>query len=188
MKVPPRTLDRQLVAENSKFHVYFDHVVDSTGHEVPNYLVVSPKQQTGNLVTGVGILPIVDGRVGLVRIYRPALRDYSWEIPHGFVDEGEIAHEAAIRELMEETGLAADKITALGLMTPDSGVLAGRVHLYLVEQCTETGLGEGELGLESFSFFSIPDFERMLRTSEIQDSFTLAAWCRYFLLVRNTNG
>lgn len=181
-----RIFNRNLIAENTKFHVFFDHIVDSVGCEVPNYLVVAPKQQSGNLVTGVGVLPIMDGKVGLIRICRPALRSYSWEIPHGFVDENEIEQEAAVRELMEETGLMVNKISSLGLMTPDSGVLAGRVHLYLAEQCIQTGNGEGELGLKEFTFFSVPEFEHMLNTSEIQDSFTLAAWCRY-LLARNAN-
>ncbi len=175
-------VNRRLICENQKFHVYFDHIVDHAGYEVPNYLVIAPKLQTGNLVTGVGILPIINGQVGLIRIYRPALRDYSWEIPHGFVDDGEMDYAAAIRELMEETGLTVNEISSLGFMTPDSGVLAGRVHLYLAEQCVQTGHKEGELGIRAFTFFSIAEFECMLQLSEIQDSFTLAAWCRYRLL------
>lgn len=180
-------LKRSLITENSKFHVYFDHVVDPAGHEVPDYLVVAPKLQTGNLVTGVGILPMMKGQVGLIRIYRPALRNYSWEIPHGFVDEYELDQAAAIRELMEETGLAVKQISSLGYMTPDSGVLAGRVHLYLAEQCTQTGLSEGEMGLKELRFFSILEFEHMVQNSEIQDSFTLAAWCRYLLARMSDN-
>lgn len=177
-----RILKRNLVAENSKFDIYFDHVLDSSGHEVPNYLVVAPKQKSENLVTGVGILPIRENKIGLIRIYRPALCDYSWEIPHGFVEFGESDQTAAMRELMEETGLNVEQVTSLGLMTPDTGVLAGRVHLYLAEQCMQTNLSEGELGLQQLAFFTIDEFENMIITSEIQDSFTLSAWCRYLLL------
>jgi len=83
-------------------------------------------------VTGVAILPIIQDRyVGMVRIYRPAIRAYSWEIPHGFVEAEERDHQAsAIRELMEETGLKVSNVESLGYITPDAGVIAGRVHLF----------------------------------------------------------
>ena len=78
---PIEVVDRRLACENSKFFIYFDHVRDSAGNEVTDYLVVAPKHSGINQVTGVAILPIVDQKVGLIRIYRPALRDYSSYFP-----------------------------------------------------------------------------------------------------------
>jgi ADP-ribose pyrophosphatase YjhB (NUDIX family) len=180
---------RRLVCENQKFHVYFDHVVDKAGNEVPDYLVVSPKQQSQNLVTGVAILPIVQGSVGLVRIYRPALRAYSWEIPHGFVEADEHDQQAStIRELSEETGLKVSNVESLGFITPDAGIIAGRVHLFLAVNCEQTGTQTNELGLKEFSYFSVEEFERMVENSVIQDTFTLAAWCRYLLRHKTIHG
>jgi len=173
-----------LIADNLKFNVYFDHVVDQSGFEVSEYLVISPKIQDDNLVTGVAILPIVDKKIGLIKIYRPALRDYSWEIPHGFIEQGEDDKESAVRELMEETGLAVNTVKSLGLVTPDSGVLAARVHLFLAEHAKQTNLRTGELGIEGVQFVSQKRFKEMITNSEIQDTFTLAAWCKYQLLVQ----
>lgn len=182
--LPIEVKARRLVCENSKFFVYFDHVVDSAGDEVQNYLVVSPKHTGANLVTGVAILPVVEGRIGLIRIYRPAIRDYSWEIPHGFVDEGESDPSSALRELLEETGLsvAQDNFSSMGYITPDTGVLAARVHMFLAEAGLVTQAVQRELGLREFCFFSVQEFEGMIMRSEIQDTFTLAAWCKYRLL------
>lgn len=175
---------RRLVCENQKFNVYFDHVVDPAGFEVPTYLVVAPKQKNADLVTGVAVLPVQDDMVGLVRIYRPAIGAYSWEIPHGFAEPGESDQVSAIRELMEETGLIVKSVESLGLITPDAGVLAGRVHLYLANGGVK-GLGrEGEIGLREFRWFSRNEFETMVVNSEIQDSFTLSAWCKFLLSQR----
>lgn len=181
--LPIEVVERRLACENSKFFVYFDHVIDKAGSEVRDYLVVAPKNAGKNLITGVAILPVVDGQVGLIRIYRPAIRAYSWEIPHGFVDEGENEIASALRELLEETGVVADQscFSSLGFITPDSGVLAARVHLYVAEAGYSTSQREFELGLREFRFFDFQELENMIERSEVQDTFTLAAWCKYRL-------
>lgn len=180
---PIEVINRRLACENTKFFVYFDHVIDRAGSEVLDYLVVAPKNAGENLVTGVAILPIANRQVGLIRIYRPAIRAYSWEIPHGFVDEGESDQSSALRELLEETGVtvASKNFSSMGYITPDSGVLAARVHLFLVEACNDTQQIQPELGLREFRFFSFEEFEEMITRSEVQDTFTLAAWCKYTL-------
>lgn len=183
--VPITLANRRLMCENSKFFIYFDHVIDKAGFEVRDYLVVAPRNTGENLVSGVAVLPVVDGNVGLVRIYRPALQAYSWEIPHGFVDEGEDNKSSAARELLEETGLAADPacISSLGFITPDSGVMAARVELFVARAGQMKERRKGELGIREFLFFPFNVFERMILDSEVQDTFTLAAWCRYQLLL-----
>jgi 8-oxo-dGTP pyrophosphatase MutT (NUDIX family) len=184
IEFPIEVVARRLACENTKFFVYFDHVLDKAGDEVQNYLVVAPKNAGENLVTGVAILPVFNEQVGLIRIYRPALRAYFWEIPHGFVDEGEAEGTTALRELLEETGVVADisSFSSLGFITPDSGIMAARVHVFLAEACKVTQQSQHELGLREFCFFPFQQFEEMIERSEIQDSFTLAAWCKYRLL------
>ena len=178
-------LSRRLVCENTKFNVFFDHVLDQNGFEVPNYLVVSPKQQTQYLVSGVAILPIIDGKVGLVKIFRPAIGTYCWEIPHGFVEASESSRDGALRELVEETGIKAGGIKSLGYITPDAGVLAARVELFMAEQCRLAHDVDLEFGLTELRLFSLKDFEMMIQSSQIQDTFTLSAWCKYKLLFIN---
>lgn len=182
--LPVEVVNRRLACENTKFFVYFDHLIDKSGSEVQDYLVVAPKNSGQNLVTGVAILPVVDGQIGLIRIYRPAIRDYSWEIPHGFVDEGEEENSSALRELLEETGLVAEsnRFFSMGYITPDSGVLAARVHLFVAESCNAVQEIQRELGISEFRFFPLWEFEEMIKRSEVQDTFTLAALCKYQLL------
>ena len=88
-----------------------------------------------------------DGRIPIVRQYRPALEAYTWELPAGLVDASEEASAAAARELKEETGLIARKVHTLGNYAPCTARLSNRVHSFFVE--TEVAAGEKpEPGIE----------------------------------------
>ena len=173
---------RRRVCENTKFDVFFEHIIDKrNGHEVPNFLVLAPKVRHDGMVTGVATLPICGNQIGLVRVHRPPLGEWCWEIPHGFMEPNENPEESALRELSEEAGIKALKAESLGLFAPDAGILSGRVHLFAVYCEKQFGDVTSELGLREFRWFEKEDFLAMLRNSVIQDSFTLSAWCRYLI-------
>ncbi len=59
----------------------------------------------------VGVIPVdEEGNTWLVGQYRFPLERYEWEIPEGGSDAGESHEECARRELLEETGIAADHL------------------------------------------------------------------------------
>jgi 8-oxo-dGTP pyrophosphatase MutT (NUDIX family) len=74
-----------------------------------------------------------DGKIPIVRQYRPALEAFSWELPAGLVDSGERAIDCCRRELLEETGLTAKVIHPLGETSPCTGRLNNRIHSFFVE-------------------------------------------------------
>lgn len=82
-------------------------------------------------LTPAGLIPIV-------RQYRPALESFTWELPAGLVDDGETPAESCRRELMEEAGLPALAIHALGTAAPCSGRLSNRIHSFFVEAGEQT--------------------------------------------------
>jgi ADP-ribose pyrophosphatase len=123
---------RRLVFENMVFSVYADHVADKNGNEVPQYLSVVPKCLLADSIAGVAVLPVRDGRAGLIRVFRHPLGRSSWEAIKGHVEPGEDARGAAERELLEESGfsVAADKFIDLGAIAPEGGVIEGRSHIF----------------------------------------------------------
>ena len=74
-----------------------------------------------------------DGRIPLVRQYRPAVEAFTWELPAGLVDAGEDPAEGAGRELREETGYPARKIQSLGASFPCTGRFSNRIHSFFIE-------------------------------------------------------
>ncbi|HLA21413.1 MAG TPA: NUDIX hydrolase [Pseudolabrys sp.] len=74
-----------------------------------------------------------DGRLLIVRQYRPALEAFTWELPAGMVDAGEDAADCCRRELLEETGFRAITVHALGNYSPCTARLSNRLHSFFVE-------------------------------------------------------
>jgi 8-oxo-dGTP pyrophosphatase MutT (NUDIX family) len=89
-----------------------------------------------------------EGRIPIVRQYRPALERFTWELPAGLVDEGEDAAQACARELMEETGYPAKAVHALGSYAPCTARLSNRVHSFFVETEARAADAPIEAGIE----------------------------------------
>lgn len=135
---PWQTLGSRTVYENPWIQVREDNVVRPDG-QPGLYGVVSPK----NLA--IGVVPLHDdGTVTLVGQFRYTMNEYSWEIPEGGCPLGEAPEAAARRELLEETGLRAEKLLPLGGELHLSNSFSDeRGYLFLA-----TGLTQGEAAPE----------------------------------------
>ena len=83
----------------------------------------------------------------LVRQFRPAVESVTLELPSGLVDHGTTS-AAAMRELMEETGYAAETMTLLGDTFPDIGRLQNRMWCFLAHGCRPVSGAIVEEGIE----------------------------------------
>jgi ADP-ribose pyrophosphatase len=87
-----------------------------------------------------------DGRIPIVRQYRPCVEDHTWELPAGTVDTSETPADAARRELREEAGLEVIELEYLGNCYPDTGRLDVESHCFLARvrrgscEASETGI------------------------------------------------
>lgn len=175
---PPVTLlQRRKAAGNSKWTIYYDDIRGAKDIEVKNYIVMQPPSGRTDRITGVSILPLIGEQIVLLRAYRHPIEEFTWEVPRGFVDDGEEPASAALRELREETGLAcapAD-LVPLGLFTPEASTIIGKGALFLARNCVPVGQPvEDEPGLGSLHRFNHAEIGGMLRRNEIQDASTLA--------------
>ena len=82
----------------------------------------------------VALVPMVDAHhVCLVKNERHAVGKTLLEVPAGTIDEGESPDQTAARELAEETGFRAGRITCLRDWFVSPGVMTERMFLYLCE-------------------------------------------------------
>ncbi|MBF0354910.1 MAG: NUDIX hydrolase [Alphaproteobacteria bacterium] len=186
---PITTRRRRLAVETRLWRVYLDDIATPEGALVDDYLVLEPKtRSSGSIVySGVAVLPVVEGRFGLLSIYRHAMSETFLEVPRGFVDTGELPAVSAARELEEETGLIADpaSLLPLGSIVPEASTFVGRAGLFAAENCM---MGANirdvrhEPGIGDFCFFDLAEVHDLVASSRIEDPATLVAFYRYVAL------
>ena len=132
----------------------------------------------------VAIIPVLDdGRILMERQYRYAHSRMFFEIPAGKLDSADEDHlEAAKRELREETGAIADKITYMGVIDPTPALINERIYLYLAE-----GLRFGDRELDDDEFLTVEahpleELFDMVMRGEIMDSKTQIAILKLWYL------
>lgn len=93
------------------------------------------RQGCDGIVILVPVTP--DGRVVLIRQFRPVLGRPVIELPAGLVEEGEEPLDAARRELIEETGYMADALQTLSRGVMSTGINTEIWHAVLAPGVTE---------------------------------------------------
>lgn len=80
----------------------------------------------------VVIVPfITKTKVLLVSQYRYPIKQTTLEFPAGHIEKGEKAQEAAYRELKEEIGFTAGKMTYIGSFYPSNGISDEKVAIFV---------------------------------------------------------
>jgi len=151
----------------------FDLIVDEIEYDSGNRAIREIARHAGGSV----VVPMMaDGTLLLVRQYRYPIHESIYELPAGKLGPGEDPLDCARRELLEETGSAADTMTPIGSILTSPGFCTERLHLFLARGLRPEGSGqrleEGELSLtvEPVSFTRALE---MIRTGAIVDAKTI---------------
>src|SRR6202046_2742676 len=129
------------------------------------------------------IVPIDGEHIWLVEQYRYTIGERALELPQGGWEQDNVDPEELARgELREETGLTAGRMTALPWMWIAYGFSRQRQHVFIAEDLT-MGTPKRDLEESDMQILRLPIsvFEQKLRTGEIRDACTLAAWGSYQL-------
>jgi ADP-ribose pyrophosphatase len=166
--MPFKLLKSEILMKGRAFAIRRDHLETPDGRETKfeiiehgGSVVIIPVDKTGNLL--------------LVRQYRHATGQDLLELPAGTLDDGEDPDVCAAREVREETGMAAAKLTKLGDFYLAPGYSTEFMVVYLATDLSYSPL---EADADEFlSVESLPVVEaiRMAERGEVPDAKSLAA-------------
>jgi ADP-ribose diphosphatase len=135
MRQKPRILNSRMVAESRLFRV------EELELEFANGVSTRYERLVGSGRGAVLIVPMLDaGTVLLIREYAAGTDRYELALPKGRIESGEDLLDAANREIMEEVGYGAHRLTHLTSFTVAPGYLSHVTHVVLAEDLYERRL------------------------------------------------
>jgi ADP-ribose pyrophosphatase len=166
--MPFKQIKSEVVYTGRAFSVRSDTLRLPDGHETrldivdhPGSVIIVPVDEQNNLV--------------FVRQYRHAAGLDLLELPAGTLDEGEAPGACAMREIREETGLAAGKMDLLGGFYLSPGYSTEYMHVFLATELRPDPLEADPDEFLSVELIPVGKALTMARLGEIPDAKTLAA-------------
>jgi 8-oxo-dGTP pyrophosphatase MutT (NUDIX family) len=176
-----QTIDSRQVYENNWMTVREDRILHPDGSPGIYGVIDKPDYAL--------VIPLDGDRLHLVEQFRYPLGQRRWEFPQGTapdrVDLDEL--ELAARELREETGLRAGRLTDLGQLDVAPGLSSQRGRVFLATELTE-GPHEREHEEQDMrtAWVDRAEFEAMIERGEITDAQSIAAYTLLLLFERRT--
>ena len=163
----------QTIFEGKKFAVRVDEITTEPGQTYKREIVVHPG--------AVVMIPVTDdGQIILVQQWRRAVGKVLYELPAGTLEKDEPPLETAKRELQEEIGFKAGKITSLGGFYSAPGILTEYLHLYLAENLTESRLDPDAHEKIEVHTMPLEQALAMIERGEIEDAKSITGLYRYY--------
>ena len=130
-KLKWKTTEIKPLLHTPVFDVQSQHEVSATGLEGDYVAVKAPDW--------VVVVAVHEGNFVLVRQWRHGEDKITLEFPGGVADPGESPERTAMRELEEETGYRAGRITCLGCVSANPALFKNHFSVFLAEDLVQTG-------------------------------------------------
>jgi ADP-ribose pyrophosphatase len=134
----------------------------------------------------IGVLPLDDqNNTWLVGQWRYPLNQYSWEIPEGGGPLGVEPEESALRELKEETGIIAKKLTELMRLHLSNSATDELAIVYLAKDLSFEDSEPEESEVLQVKKMHINDAFKMVNEGKITDAISVAAIMKVWMDLNN---
>ena len=151
---------------------------------------LSPDGKEGHYVVmdapdWVIVIPELNGKFLMVKQWRHGNNSLSIEFPGGVINRGEKPEIAANREMEEETGYKAGKLTYLGCANPNPALMKNRVHFFAAEELQ--GSGRQHLDEDEYiEYLQVPveEIYEKIGSEEYPHALMMSALLKYMLFKR----
>ncbi len=163
----------EILFKGKVFDVQVDKIRYDSGNTAPREVVL----HNGGAVV---LAETANGKIILINQFRYPFKMELWELPAGKLEKEEDPLFCAERELKEETGYSAKRITKLGSIFTSPGFCSEELHIYFAEGLTE-GEHDREEGEEGMTVceFTREEITEMIMNGEIKDAKTIAGMFYY---------
>lgn len=174
MKEHIERIGRKLVYKGSILDVYQDHMKAPNGKEEMWDFV-------SHRMGAACVLPVLeDGKILLVRQYRPALNRETIEVPAGCRDNvSEDTKICAQREMEEETGYCCNHIEKLLSLKSTVAFCDESIDVYLATELKPSKTNLDDMESIDVEIYELSELEEMIYSGKIQDAKTVAAIMAY---------
>jgi len=122
------------------------------------------------------IVPFVsETRIILLQQYRPTLDKFIFELPCGTIDPNESALRCAKRELVEETGFGARKLSKLGELYPAPGYTNEIIYVFQAENLFASVAQKDDDEIIQTLEISSAEIKQMITSGRLCDAKSIAA-------------
>jgi ADP-ribose pyrophosphatase len=126
------------------------------------------------------VVPFIsDNEVLIIKSYRHLVDSIQFEIPSGYIDDGETPMDAAIREFKEETGYTTNNILFVGEYTLDYSMFEQKGYIYAAYDLVKNN--EQDLGIMEYikiDTLTIKQLKEMLLNGKILNAASIVALYR----------
>jgi 8-oxo-dGTP pyrophosphatase MutT (NUDIX family) len=172
-----KELSRKRVTSHSLFDLHLSERASTQGARGEFLILDAPDW--------VNVVAVVPGTAGeecflMVRQYRHGLGAVTTEFPAGLVERGEDPRAAGARELREETGYQAGRITLLGKVSPNPAFMTNWCYTYLAQELQRVGQKALD-DLEQLEVVEVPvrTLEEKIGSGEYINSLAMVAYFWY---------
>lgn len=134
---------------------------------------------------GAAALPVLeDGRLILIRQFRPAAQDYVYEIPAGRLEPDEEPDACVARELEEEIGYSPQRVETLGYVYSSVGFCTEKIYIFVARDLKQVPTAhEPDEYIESL-IVTLDEAIDLINNGQLTDAKTQIALMRYALQLK----
>lgn len=161
-----------VLSEDQWFYVVRDMVEFPDG-KVGGYIRWINRKSQESRSFNVVLMCVQDDSVLMIKKYRHEERGWSWEFPRGFGEPGLSPEKNAQKELDEEIGVKASRLTLLNNISEEYGGTA--VFYAEIDPKENISLDFGE-GIINYRWVSLVELEELVAQGKLEDWFSLWAY------------